>query len=214
VFDLQLAADNRIVAATHGKGVWVSNPAHTFALPVRLLEFHGAHRDNRNELTWRVDKETSVLRYELERKIDNGGYVKVADIAGRNTNLITNYNYSDNIAGLSGNNYYYRLKTVDFNGDANYSGVVLLKAGSKANFEILGNPVTAGSSIRLTLPAAQRVMFRIFDAKGRLLNVSYRDAMAGVNKYSFTMFGKLPAGTYTIEAVANAQRFIKRVIVQ
>lgn len=214
VFDLQLTADNRIVAATHGKGVWVSNPAHTFALPVQLLEFHGAHRDNRNELTWKVDKETSVLRYELERKIDNGSYVKVADIAGRNANLVTNYNYSDNIAGLSGKNYYYRLRIVDISGNGEYSGVVLLKVGSKANVEILGNPVTAGSSIRLTLPAAQRVLFRIFDAKGRLLNVSYRDAMAGVNRYSLTMFGKLPAGTYTVEAVANAQRFIKRVIVQ
>jgi hypothetical protein len=213
IFDLQATASNRIVVATHGKGVWISDPAHTFPLPVRLLEFHGAHRDNRNELTWKVDKETNVLRYELERKIDNGGFVKVAEIPGRNSNSVTTYNRTDNIAGLSGKNFYYRLKIVDFSGEAGYSGVVLLKVSSKANCEILGNPVNAGSSIRLTLPAAQRVLFRIFDGKGTLLNVSYRDAMAGVNRYSFTMFGNLPAGTYTVEVVANAQRFVKRVIV-
>jgi hypothetical protein len=213
VFDLQAAADNRIVAATHGKGIWVSNPAHTFALPVSILDFYGVHRNGRNELTWKVEKE-SVLRYELERKIDNGSFVKLSDIPARNSSSLSTYNYSDNISGLSGNNYYYRLKIIDMGGAAQYSGLVLLKVSSRSNLEVLGNPVTAASTIRLTLSSNQRVIFKLYDAKGSLVHMSAKDALAGVNRYPVSIFGNLPAGHYTLEATTNTDRFTKRIIVR
>lgn len=212
VFDLQVAADNRIVAATHGKGVWISNPAHTFALPVDLLEFSGTRQNNRHHLSWKVDKEVNVLQYELQRKMDDGGFVSVAGIPGRNTNTITTYSYIDDITGTNGNHYYYRLKIITVNGSVEYSGVVLLKANSNAGMEILGNPVTAASSIKLTLPNSQRVVFKLHDALGRLIKVSTKEASAGTNRYPISILGMLPPGHYTLEAITNNERFTKRII--
>lgn len=214
IFDLQATADNRIVAATHGKGIWISNPGYTFPLPVNILEFYGAHRNSRNELGWKTEQEMNILRYELERRIDNGNFVKVADIPSRNSISVTTYNYSDNITGLGGSNYYYRLKVVSTDGTVNYSTVVLLKLSSRAGLEVLGNPVTSGSSIKLTLAAPQRVVFKIFDAKGRLVNMIPKDATAGANNYPISIFGSLAAGHYTIQALTNGERFIKRIIVR
>jgi hypothetical protein len=214
VFDLQLTADNRLLAATHGKGAWITNLATTAALPVNLLEFSGKNKGLRNELKWRVSEEKNLAKYELERKIDNGNFSVVATVNSRNSSIETSYTHTDDISNTSGSNYYYRVRMVDRDGSDRYSNVIVLKVTRPGGMEILGNPVTAGSSIRLTLTNPQHVVFKLFDIKGQLIRMSTVQASAGSSSYPFSMFGVLPAGNYTIQAIAGQERYTKRVIVK
>lgn len=214
VFDLQITADNRLVAATHGKGAWITNLATNVALPVNILSFTGENKGLYNELKWRVDQEHNVSHYELERRLDNGSYVNVARINARNTTGISTYTHDDNIRNASGTNFYYRLKIVDIDASVKYSAVVLIKAQRPGSMEIMGNPVTPNSSVRLTLPTPQRVVFKLFDIKGSLVHTSTVDASPGANIYPFSKFGYLAAGHYTMLAITNTERFSKRIIVK
>lgn len=212
IFDLQITADKKLLAATHGKGAWLSELADFGSLPVNILEFRGKRNNDYNELIWKVSDERNVSHYELERRVDNGNFVKVADITARNLNGDHTYTYNDNISNVAGRNFYYRLKVVDIDGSVEYSGVVLLKVHRPGKFEILGNPITANSSMRLTLTSPQTVTFRLFDMKGRLIKVNKVSASAGANVYSFNMFGMLATGQYVVEAITPNERFTKRIV--
>lgn len=214
IFDLQITADNRLVAATHGRGVWITNLATNVALPANILEFTGQNRGARNDIQWKVSEERNVSRYELERRIDNGSFTTVANVPSRNSGSVSTYAHSDNISNTGGANYYYRLKIIDRDGTVKYSQVIVIKISRPAKMDILGNPVNSGSTIRLTLPAAERVVIKLFDVKGRLLHQSTKEALAGANVYPFSMFGVLPAGNYTVQAFTNKERFTKRIIVK
>jgi photosystem II stability/assembly factor-like uncharacterized protein len=214
VFDLQITADDRLVAATHGRGIWISNLATNAPLPVNILEFTGQHKGTYNELKWKVSEERNVSHYELERRMDNGAYASVARINARNGSGILTYTHDDNISNASGTNFYYRLKIVDVDGSIKYSAVVFLKVQRPGSMEIMGNPVTPNSSVRLTLPSPQRVLFKVFDVKGSLVHTSTVDASAGANIYPFSKFGFLAAGHYTMQAITNTERFSKRIIVK
>ena len=212
VFDLQITADNRIVAATHGKGLMIGDLADISSLPVNIISFTGARKNSYNELRWKVTDEHNVARYEIERRVDNGTFVKVGQVTALNNTGIHTYTFDDNIANVAGTNFYYRLKIVDIDNSYEYSSVVLLKVHRPGKFEILGNPITAGSSMRLTLPAPQTVTFRLFDMKGRLIKVNKVSASAGANTYSFNMFGMLATGQYVVEAITPDERFTKRIV--
>jgi hypothetical protein len=214
VFDLQVTSDNKLVAATHGKGAWLSPLANSATLPANLLDFTGEQKNNYNALAWKVSEEKQVLRYEVERRIDNGSFAKVADVTARNITGILTYTYNDNVAGISGTNYYYRIKIVNADGSTNYSNVILIKIVRSGNLLVLGNPVTNSSAIQLNLANPTLVTFKMYDAKGSLIAVNRVNALAGANRYSFSMFGVLARGHYVLEAITTQERFSKRIIVQ
>jgi hypothetical protein len=211
VFDLQMTSDNKIVAATHGRGIWISNLADANSLPVNILEFTGTNQGAYNQLKWKAN-ERDMLHYELERKIDNGAFYKVANITALNSTTVASYSYNDPLPA-AGNNFYYRLKSVNTDGTFTYSSVVLIKIRRPGKLDILGNPVTASSVIQLSLADPQKVIFKIYDTKGRVLHVQNINAVAGVNRYPFSMFGVLPSGHYVLEAIAGQDRFSKRIII-
>ncbi len=213
ISDLQITADNKIVAATHGKGAWISNLASTATLPANITEFTGVYMDTYNELKWNATQENNVSHYELERSIDGGAYQKVGDITSKNT-LLSSYTFDDPVSSVyTRNTFYYRLKTVNKDGSHVYSNVVVIKISKSGTMLILGNPVTSGSSIQLTLDQPQKVTFKLFDIRGRLVSSSNFNASSGVNRYSFTMFGQLAAGHYVLEAITETDRYNKRFVV-
>jgi hypothetical protein len=214
VYDLQITADNKIVAASHGKGAWISNLANATTLPNNILEFSGFNKDAYNELNWDATNESMVDHYELERSIDGGTYAKVGNIKSKNTQL-SSYTYDDPISSnYTKNTFFYRIKTVNKDGSYIYSNVVIIKIDRPGNkLVIFGNPVTSGSSIQLTLNDPQRVVFKLYDIRGRLVSTNNLNASPGANRYSFSMFGQLAAGHYVLEAITEKDRFTQRFVV-
>jgi Uncharacterized protein related to plant photosystem II stability/assembly factor len=212
VYDLQMTADNKIVAATHGRGLWIGDRAENFPLPTQLVSFTGRQRNEYNELKWEVTDDKDAARYELERKIDDGSYKRIATIASRNSTNLTAYSYNDDIRNTGGTNYYYRLKIVDRDGSYKYSNVVVLKITRPAGVEVLGNPVSAESRLRITLTSPQPVLFKLYDSKGSLVRTSKVNAPQGSSMHPISMFGVLPKGHYTLEVITKNERFTKRLI--
>lgn len=214
IFDLQVTADHRLVAATHGRGVWISNMADATTLSANIIEFTGTNKNTINELKWKTSEEKQVLHYEVERKVDNGTFSKIGTVPAKNISGIADYLFNDNIAAVPGINYYYRLKIVDQDGFTKYSNVILVKVSRPGSLTILGNPVTASSNFMVTLPNAAAVTFNVYDAKGSLVATRRVNALQGNNRYSFTLFGALASGHYVLEARTPTERFSKRIIIQ
>jgi len=85
VMDLQITSDNKIVAATHGKGVFRSDLFSGSTLPVRLINFGGSNAGAFNQLRWTVSEELDLERYELQRSVDGMSYQTIKTVMPRNS---------------------------------------------------------------------------------------------------------------------------------
>lgn len=211
VFDLQITADNRLLAATHGKGMFISNLATYGTLPANILDFSGVNRKSVNELKWTATAEKNIAYYELERKIDGGSYTAVTRLQPKYIDNAA-YAFNDQIAdNLSQGIFYYRLKMVNTDGTYTYSSVVVIRFYRSGKMEVLGNPVRSGSQLLLTVSTAQQVTLRLFDMQGKLLRSQQVGVNTGVNRLSLDHFISLPAGIYTLEVQTITEKLRKQI---
>jgi hypothetical protein len=211
VMDLQISADGKLVAATHGKGVFKSNLFTGTTLPATLINFSGIRQNNLNELQWTVAQELNLLNYELERSNDGIHYTTVAKIAPRNSQVQTTYNYNDAVSAANAE-YYYRLKINNDNGTYSYSAVIFIRVVSKNKFAVVGNPFTDYVLLQYTLAKDQKIKADLFSSTGALLRKEEYMATAGNGSYTLNGLGSYPSGVYYLKIESGTERQTFRLV--
>lgn len=207
VMDIQADANNDLVLATHGKGVFVG-PRYSGTLPVSFLSFTGEALPASNELKWQVAEEFNLKHYEIQRSTNGTDFTTIATIAGTNA---TTYKYSDPLSTRA--SYYYRIMSVDFDRSYEYSSVIYLKReATEESMRVLGNPFSNNLQIRFSLSATSQAQIRLYDAGGKLLRYESPKLSAGQSLYTFNNLTMIPAGTYYVEAIVNERRWKEKVI--
>ncbi len=197
VMDLQADANNDIIAATHGKGVFRGNRYVASTLPVTLLDFSGRNINaSQNELRWTVAQEQNIDRYELERSANGSNFFRVATIQARNQVAQSTYTFTDPITASSFESYY-RLKIIEADGKVTYSSVVFIRVSAKSEFTILNNPFSDNLQFRYKLGRDQKIAVSIYNSAGALLRKEQYAATAGTGNYVIHGLGHLPVGIYT-----------------
>ncbi len=214
VFDLQVSADNKIVAATHGRGIFRSDPFNPSTLPVTILSFTGVHERGVIKLQWRTEQESNLKQYELEKSINGSSFEKIATITARNQATAVTYSYSDPVNSNVTANYYYRLKIVELDGTFKYFTVVLIKVNSNKTFIVKQNPVRDQIPVQIKLAERGPVNLSVYDLKGRKLLQRNYNGNAGDNYFVITDIQSFPTGIYLLEAIIDRQRFAEKILKQ
>lgn len=199
VMDLQISADNKLIAATHGKGVFKSDLYNTIGLPSRLIDFGGMNRGSVNELRWVVTEEQNVSRYELERSTDGINFQRVGSKQSLNSSIQVSYAYTDPV-GSGSSEYYYRLKTVDEDGSFTYSSVIFIRTGTKGKITVINNPFRDMIGLKYNLPRNEKLTLRVFNSGGIMIYGQEYNATAGSGIYTLYGFDFFPAGVYFLKA--------------
>lgn len=90
-------------------------------LPAELLSFTARANDCKVVLTWKTASEVNFNHFDVERKIGNGSYNKLATIEARGSH--STYTYND---GINDKEVSYRLVMFDNDGSKEYSSVVFV----------------------------------------------------------------------------------------
>jgi Secretion system C-terminal sorting domain len=197
VMDLQIDANNKLIAATHGKGVFRSDLFSLPTLPATLLDFSGTGYSGYNRLQWKVSQEQDLSRYELERSTDGFAYTSVASVPSQNQTVVTTYSHQDNTNLFE---TYYRLKIVDIDGKFTYSSIVFIrKTNTKSEFSVLGNPFTGQIILKYSISNNQRLHIQLYNAGGSLVRREEYSATAGSGIYTITGFHNLNSGIYFLK---------------
>jgi hypothetical protein len=212
VMDLEPYPGNKILAATHGKGAFIS-PLYSVSLPVTLTNFSGYNNNSGLAvLQWSTSIESGIKQYELQRSTDDINFAPVTDVPARNINN-SSYSYNDNISGIHNTPVlYYRLMITSIDGTIQYSNIVNISLNPQSGITIAGNPFTDQFTIIFTTLAPVPAEARLIDASGRLLVRKDFSLQAGLNNLSIQNLNALAKGVYLVEFIVPSQRFTRRVV--
>lgn len=177
-------------------------------LPVTLTNFNGRNNGNTNILTWVVENEINLSRYELQRSINGRDFTGIATL---NATGSGNYTYTD--ADIKSPVYFYRLKSIDIDGTYSYSSIVKLN-GPVKNISIAATPNPFGNTMKLAIasPAKEAATLLLTDLSGKTLLQKNINLLQGVNTVEIDQLQSLAAGTYILNLVSAQNKTSIRVI--
>lgn len=183
-------------------------------LPVELLSFSGRNENGFNKLEWKTASELNNDYFELQRSGTGEEFTAVSIIQGKGTtNDLSAYTFIDE-QPYAGKNYY-RLKQVDFNGNFEYSNIILVTNESENvfNISVFPNPVSKeGSVIVRTLKDDEyEATVVIMDMTGKALT-SYIINGAGSFEQSVDLSTWGEVGIYLVEMRQGSRRVFKRLM--
>lgn len=186
-------------------------------LPLTLLSFSGAYQNNQGLLSWATENEENTDRFEIERSIDGKTFSKVGFSAAQGTNSgKTNYQFADDLSGVSANAVYYRLKCIDRDGKFTYSKIVGLYKDAKSGVQIsvVPNPVVnTNATLRINTTTKGTADLRIIDFGGRVLRTQKLNLYEGSNSVSLTGMEKLTPGVYSAQVYKDGEMMTTRFVV-
>ena len=162
-------------------------------------------------LSWTTATETNNYGFEIERQIGigqsaDGNWEEIGFVPGYGTSTERRF-YTYNDENLSGGNYQYRLKQIDFDGTSNYSEIVEVEINQPISFSLeqnYPNPFNPTTKIKYSIPSviasgakqSQLVILKVYDVLGNeivtLVNV---EKPSGLYEVEFNA-SDLPSGVY------------------
>ncbi len=187
----------------------------TGALPVTLSLFNALSVKNNVKLYWKTEAEINNSGFDLERRSEEGNWLKIAFVTGMGTTgQPSEYHYEDRKV-LPGK-YFYRLKQIDYNGNYEYFDLALPVIISKPKEFALGqnypNPSNPKSSIDFQLPERTKVNINVYNLLGQLVSTLVNEELdAGIYTAEFNG-SDLSSGTYMYRFTAGSFTEVKKLI--
>ncbi|HSN09776.1 MAG TPA: choice-of-anchor tandem repeat GloVer-containing protein, partial [Hanamia sp.] len=178
--------------------------AESGPVPVTLISFSGTRNGNSNQLTWKVENEFNLNYYELQRSIDGQNFTGISQIkaVGNST-----YIYNDQLAVTISPLYFYRLKSVDNDGNFKYSAIIKIGTDIYGKFVAVNpNPFKDRLMVKVESLIAIKATFIITDLGGRQLYKEDRQLSAGTNILQINEAGGLSKGTYLLTIIAGSRQ--------
>lgn len=174
------------------------------ALPVTIVSFSGKKQNNVNVLSWQVANEIDLADYELQKSNDGKNFSFVTSIKADGEK---NYSYSDNDVNSFSNVVYYRLKSIDKDGNFNYSAIVTLKTPvSTWNAAVSPNPFTGKINLKIESAISDKATVIISDPGGRQLYQEQISIAAGNNSFEITSAAQFSNGTYFMSIFSTQKK--------
>ncbi|MEP7165283.1 MAG: alpha-amylase family glycosyl hydrolase [Ferruginibacter sp.] len=179
-------------------------------IPVTLISFTGKNTGNINLLSWTVNNEQDLSRYELERSTDGLHFSTVGSVTATGS---SNYSYNDNINGISAAVYYYRLKSIDKDGNYKYSAIVRIRTINRGwTIEATPNPFTEKIQVNIESAIKDEGTMILSDLSGKQLFKQPITLSPGNNAFEITEAGRFSKGIYMLSILALQQKQTIKIV--
>jgi hypothetical protein len=165
-------------------------------LPVNLISFNVTQSASTAVSVWKVAEEQEVREYQIERSIDGKSFSSITSIASLKS-ASAEYRYVDQ-SPASGWNYY-RLKTIEDNGEVRLSSVVSLyfETGKGLNLSLFPNPVSGGSLTIKSIEGKANIRLNsIVDPMGRRIDLGKSETGLFETELQIQLGPSLASGIY------------------
>ncbi len=190
---------------------WVNiQPA---VIPVELKTITAYAQEGVNKIDWVTASEKTLKAFIVERSSDNANWSAMGTTAPKGGTMETFYSLTDEKPLLLG---YYRLRSVDLNGDEQISKIVSVKRYDAKKFVVLNVspvPTTEGVTVDFSVSKEATITLTLTNVVGQVLKTDSVKAVEGPNKTVFNL-SNLPNGTYFLTVSDGDKTELKRVVKQ
>ena len=183
-------------------------------LPVEFLKLSGEQQGDNVRLNWTVIASKEIDRFEVERSLDNIGYLKrgsVTDAVALNTPQDLLYN--DDISNIGKDVIYYRIKVISKAGEEQYSNVLVIRLRkAKTAITIMPNPTRDNVMLVFLAEKDAEVTVRLVDRTGKTVLSQKQPVQRGSNSLQLKNLDRYPAGMYVIQVLMNGELVSEKLI--
>jgi hypothetical protein len=184
-------------------------------LPVIINSFNVTPVANRYaSIQWSVAQQGNIQSYIIQRSLDGSNWNDLQIVMPRidNASAINYYNETDQspIAGIS----FYRIKVLDFLGNAIYSDVekIAIELSQFSIGNISPNPFQESITLNVLLPDAGNISIKLVNAYGYILKTINVQANSGTNNIVMNGLSALSSGLYFIEINDKNQNMARKLL--
>lgn len=182
-------------------------PLTFISLNARLL------RDSRVEVTWKTQSEEKLSHFVVERSDDGKTFQPVFTQVARNQQNNTYTIYDEQAKDLARKILYYRIVSVEQNGEKNMSAAKSVYFDKSFAAEVFPNPFEKNLNVQVNNPAKDNVTFMVIDNLGRVLfQTQAQDELIRLSP--FMELGNAPTGVYFLKVSNGTEQAFFKVLKQ
>lgn len=169
----------------------LGNTDSSTPLPVTLVSLEASPSTGSVLVKWKTASELNNDFFEVQKSIDGEKWKEVAIVNGAGTTIIPQFYQIIDFDPVPGRSYY-RLKQTDFDGNFDYSIVVVVNYNEMKSFDISPNP--SNGMFRIEGFKSDRHQVRVYTVHGQPLTV-----FVDKNDESKLDLSSYPSGVYIIQ---------------
>ena len=186
-----------------------SHNTRSLTLHGSLSGFNAAYGRNYFDINWSTVA-GEFDHYVIERSLDGQQFETIGTVENKAAVKDGQFSFRDHFrtAIALDNDFYYRLKQVEANGDITYSKVLIARmfnTKSLASLSVTPDPLANDILVNVQLNENSYIMMKVTDEKGNLLLKEGQKAELGANTYTLEGTHKLLPGLYTLEVTVNSK---------
>jgi hypothetical protein len=184
-------------------------------LPVELVSFNANFVDGAVLLSWKTATETNNLGFAVEKSLDGQSFTDIGFVNGSGTTTeAKSYSFVDSDLGTAAN-LYYRLRQIDYDGQAVYTTVIQVEVVKSISFNLAQNypnPFNPATTIGYVLQEKSHAKLTVLNALGEEIAVLVnQDQDKGYYTVQFDG-SNLSSGVYFYKLIANNFVSTKKMI--
>ncbi|MBK8785818.1 MAG: T9SS type A sorting domain-containing protein [Chitinophagaceae bacterium] len=184
-------------------------------LPVQFLHFTASQNNDNVLLKWTIIAEKEVDRFEIERSLNGVDFIETGTVNGPVVLQVQqNFSATDNIANVSSNIIYYRLKVIGKAGEIKYSQVISIRKSTDNNeITILPNPANYYVVIRIYAEGAGETQIWLIDNAGKIILREKHKLVNGYNHIRLNQLERYSNGFYELKIEVKGSVASKKLII-
>jgi hypothetical protein len=172
-------------------------------LPLTFTSIKATKKNKDILVEWTIENETNMKQYEVERSSDGIHFAKTATVVAVNQKKV-DYSWLDENASTGYN--YYRIKSIDINGQTSFTPIVkVLATKTVPGITIYPNPIINGM-INLYFTNQPKGIYHvsIINSSGQVIVSKAIDRKEGNGIETLTLGNRLPQGIYQVKIILPA----------
>ena len=184
-------------------------------LPVTFTSISAAEQSGKIAVEWKVNNQLNIRSYSIEKSRDGRSFTAVGTQSARGSSTVEiTYNWMDAQVDAGAN--YYRIKSVDANGQYKFTTVVKVILGKmNPSVTVSPNPVS-GSVMNLQLVNQVRGRYgvRLTNSTGQSVYSAITEYNGGNTTQSYQLPAGLNKGVYQLEVTGpDNNRQVQKIII-
>jgi hypothetical protein len=200
---------------TFSKFTFANAAGGTNPLPIELVSFTATPQNEQVDLNWITMTETNNDYFTVEKSTDGITFEALARVAGAGNSTYERDYVAVDKKPVTGSNYY-RLKQTDFNGQFDYSKIIMVHVGDpELVLTVYPNP-SINNEIKLNITGHEgdQVNVVLKDVIGKTFYNKTILLGGGSSKIDINRDSSMPPGIYFVVATGGGKTFTQRIIVQ